>query len=179
MSLTEIEYQGKTIEIVYDHEPESPRDWSNIGTMICFHRRYNLGDEHEYTHEQYNSWEDMEQDLSRGHIIVPLYLYDHSGLAISTSSFSCAWDSGQVGFIRVSKEDARQEYGWKNITKQRRQHIEAVLSGEVEVYNQFLAGQVFGYELSDSKGEFLESCYGYYSSDQAMLDAISCIECAA
>ena len=27
---------------------DDPRSWDNIGTMVCFHSRYNLGDKHYY-----------------------------------------------------------------------------------------------------------------------------------
>lgn len=33
------------IRIEQDTTPESPREWSNLGTMACWHGRYNLGDE--------------------------------------------------------------------------------------------------------------------------------------
>lgn len=36
------------LKIVHDEHPESPREWSNLGTMICFHPHGNLGDRHGY-----------------------------------------------------------------------------------------------------------------------------------
>ena len=33
------------LRIERDEYPESPRDLDNAGTMVCWHRRYNLGDE--------------------------------------------------------------------------------------------------------------------------------------
>ena len=27
----------------FDELPESPRDWENLGTMLCLHKQYNLG----------------------------------------------------------------------------------------------------------------------------------------
>ena len=39
------EYKGLTIDVHQDPEPESPRDWCNLGTMVCDHRRYKLGDD--------------------------------------------------------------------------------------------------------------------------------------
>lgn len=39
------EYRGCTINVYYDDTPEDPRNWSNVATFVCEHRRYNLGDE--------------------------------------------------------------------------------------------------------------------------------------
>ena len=84
-----IEYKGLTIKIYQDEDAENPRDWDNFGHMICFHSRYTLGDKHEMTPE------DARQLYDRKDVIaLPLYLYDHSGITIRTSPFSCPWDSG-------------------------------------------------------------------------------------
>lgn len=37
------------IEIVLDDDPPDPRDWDNLGTMACWHKRYNLGDKHDFS----------------------------------------------------------------------------------------------------------------------------------
>lgn len=42
MTLTEASYRG---QLFPDPDPMSPRDWDNLGTMVCWHRRYDLGDE--------------------------------------------------------------------------------------------------------------------------------------
>jgi len=37
------------LQIMLDDEPMNPRtDWDNFGHMVCWHRRYNLGDEHSF-----------------------------------------------------------------------------------------------------------------------------------
>lgn len=37
------------LSIVYDNTIcENPREWHNLGTMVCWYRRYGLGDEHNY-----------------------------------------------------------------------------------------------------------------------------------
>lgn len=38
-----------TLKIVHDEDVESPREWDNIGKMVCFHNRYSLGDKHDYS----------------------------------------------------------------------------------------------------------------------------------
>lgn len=54
--------------------------------------------------------------ISEKYIMMPLYLMDHSGLAMQTESFHDPWDSGQVGWIYVSKEDALKEFDTEKMT---------------------------------------------------------------
>jgi hypothetical protein len=77
-----------TIEIHTDSTIESPRTWDNLATLVCFHRRYNLGDTDDgYHSEEFSGWDDVLKQIENDHqlaAIVPLYLFDHSGLCIST-----------------------------------------------------------------------------------------------
>src|SRR4051812_4095451 len=100
-------YKGYTIEIIQDKNPESPREWDNMTTMICFHKRYNLGDKHEIKHKDYSSWEEMEQVIIKRYkpiAIKPLFMLDHSGISISTNDFNDTWDSGQIGFVLMNRK---------------------------------------------------------------------------
>ena len=180
-------YKGFKIEIVPDLDPMNPRtEWDNVGTMICFHRKHNLGDKHEYRHEDYSGWDEMEEqiakDFGKNPLILPLYLYDHSGITISTSPFSCPWDSGQVGFIVCSLKKAKEEWGkkghlrkgWDGLTSftlnedgTHRTLLEAAiqyLEGEVKEYDQYLRGEVYGYRVIDpeDEDENLDSCWGFF-----------------
>lgn len=158
-----------TIKIQQDEYPENPRtEWDNLGTMVCFHGRYNLGDEHDYRSNDYSGWEELEKELIEEEdpaAILPLYLYDHSGITMSTGPFSCPWDSGQVGFIFVSKEKARKEYGWKRFTKKRVEKLEEYLRNEVKVYDQYLTGDVWCFSIEDEDGEVVDSCCGFYGRE--------------
>ena len=72
------------LEIEQDNDPMNPRrEWDNLGTMVCFHKRYDLGDKTDYRSEDYDSWEGLKQGIieNEGEVfILPLYLYDHSEL---------------------------------------------------------------------------------------------------
>jgi hypothetical protein len=179
------EYKGFTIRIIQDQAAESPREDSNLGTLVGWHRRYNIGDEQpRETPEDYmlQMVRDIDEGLAerledesdseklatrvgrfleRQYIILPVYMYEHSGVMLKTSAFSCPWDSGQVGFIYVSLASVRKEYSWKVVTKARRQQSETYLSGEVEVYSDYLSGNVYGYVIEDSDGNAVDSCWGY------------------
>lgn len=166
------------LKLVQDSSPESPRTWDNLGTMVCFHNRYDLGDNHNYNSDDYNSWEEMKKAIIKEEntaVILPLYLYDHSGISISTGAFSCRWDSGQIGFIFVSKEKALEEFGGKIVTAKLKERIEKILEGEVETYTQYVEGDVYGFQIVDEDDDIIDSCYGFYGSDHkesGMLDYI-------
>ena len=166
---------NRIFRMFQDEYPESPRTWSNLGTMACFHRRYSLGDKDiPFSSDDFNGWDEMEAYIYKelnALIVLPLYLYDHSGITISTSSFSCRWDSGQVGFIYVTKETLQKEYG--EITEGVLETATRVLEGEVKTYDQYLTGDVYGFELvkkstcdqGHEHEEEIDSCWGFYGSN--------------
>lgn len=167
------------LKVVQDSCGDSPREWDNLGTMVCFHNRYDLGDKHSYDADDYSGWEEMKKAIleeeGRGTVILPLYLYDHSGVTMRTSPFGCRWDSGQVGFILTNKKTIIGEFGGKIVTKKLRERVEGILEGEVETYSQYLEGEVYGFQIVDEDDEVVDSCYGFYGTDFAtngMLDYI-------
>ena len=109
--------------------------------------------------------EAMQKVISEKYLMLPLYLYDHSGLAMSTESFSgraphAEWDSGQVGWIYVSKEDALKEFDADKMTGAIRQKADALMRSEVAAYDSYLHGECYGFELYKN-GELSDSCWGF------------------
>lgn len=146
------------IKIYQDTDPQNPRtEWDNMGEMFCFHRRYNLGDKHDKSIEEVRELSERKDVIS-----LPLFLYDHSGITMSTTAFSCPWDSGQVGVILVTYEKLRKEYSTKKITKAIKEKALGVLQREVKTYDDFLTGNVWGYVVETKEGEHLESCWGFF-----------------
>lgn len=163
-----------TIEILQDSDPENPRKWcEHLGTMICFHRHYDLGDKHRYRSDEFTGWEHMRRCFERDHLLLPLYLYDHSGITMSTNPFHCPWDSGQVGFIVVSKEKVREEYGVKIISAKVRDRALAALRSEVAVYDHYLTGDVYGFRILDKDGDEVDSCWGFYGIEHCEQQALA------
>ena len=129
------------IEIYLDSDSQSPREWDNLGIMVCQHSRYNLGDvqigKREKDKLHFYDTDDFLQFLkeNKGKIIaLPLYLYDHSGISMSTGRdypYNDVWDSSRVGYIYITYETIRKEYNWKVITKERKEKIIEYLKNEV------------------------------------------------
>jgi hypothetical protein len=145
----------------------NPREWDNTGTMVCWHRRYTLGDEQpSCTPSEYLA------DLPEGTIILPLYLYDHSGISMSTSlsyPYNDPWDAGQVGIIYATPEKIKSE-------EVSEEQIRKNMESEVDVYDKFLRNDVYGFILEedpehceacdrDKEPEHIDSCFGFFGTD--------------
>lgn len=184
-------YEGYTIEITRDEDRyDNSRSWDNLGTMACVHRRYSLGDvqpntgqdfleelsglSDEQIEKLYNKVYDADrrdndrryiealvERCERDYIMLPLYLYDHSALAMNTTGFSCRWDSGQIGYIYVSKDKVRKEYKVSRISKKLHKAVQDILDNEVKVYNAELQDDVYTYSIIDKDGDYIEACGGY------------------
>lgn len=156
------------LKIVLDESPENPREWDNLGTMVCWHKRYDLGDKHAFgTPEDF--WRFVRKNGGeKQFVVLPLYLYDHSGLAMSTRPFNDPWDSGQVGYIYASYAKIKENFGVKKVTAEVRQKVEELLKGEVEEYSLYLEGRVYGfvaYSWTGHNFEVEDSCYGFFGED--------------
>ena len=129
--------------IEQDEDARDPRaDYDHFGTMACWHGRYSLGD--------VQPSEDPDEYMAevikpaRG-VYLPLYLYDHSGISMSTSRvwpFDCPWDSGQVGWIWASRDAILAEYRVKRLNRKTREQVVALLECEVKEYDAYISGQV-------------------------------------
>ncbi len=171
-----IEYKGYTVNIYPDEDAPNPRkEFDHLGTMVCFHRRYNLGDEHEFR----NPDEFMEFLEEEKPICLPLYLYDHSGITISTGNErfrACdpqGWDWGMLGYIYVTKENVRKEYNAKRVSRKVLDKVTKLLQSEVEEYDHFLTGNVYGYEITWIEEHVIDSCWGFlgYPEDYMISEA--------
>ena len=172
--------ENLTLTISYDDCAESSREWDNLGTMICEHNRYSLGDNHDLDFSECASWEDHEkvikEEFGRDCIMLPLYLYDHSAITMNTTGFSCNWDSGRVGTIVVSRDKVRKEFNKKRVSPKLKNQILKILESEVETYDQYLTGEVFSYSIENENGEVIDSCCGFYGEDYAIQEGKSMLE---
>lgn len=147
-------------EILLDEYPENPRDMYDHDTTIVYSSsRYCLGDEN-IAPEDFVMPDNV--------YAFPVYAYVHSGVELSLSRDVTAldpqgWDSGQSGWMYISKDKAASE-------------AEAfeLCAGELNEFEAYLNGDVYGYRLyavpDDADPDTVEvdecreldSCWGYY-----------------
>lgn len=163
---------GQTLKIFQDMSAESPREWSSICEMHCFHNSYNLGDNTDIDKDNYESFDEMVRaNTTKSDIILNLYLYDHGGISMSYHRFGCKWDSGQVGFAVVPIKKIIEEYG--DDSPESREKALSCMKSEIETYNMYLTGAVYGYTITEeetcSLGHVheneIDSCWGFYGYD--------------
>jgi hypothetical protein len=237
-----------TLRVEQDDMANDPREWDNVAKMICWHRHYNLGDKHDYDDSfefligvakeigifTDDMW-DMEQEELEEKVletdlvvIVPLNLYDHSGITMSTSNgypYNDRWDAGCVGYAYITKKKAMEElceyevdengnrikiehkhpngmvtYSSKTkpLTDETwRARAREVIDAEVETYDQYLCGDVYGFILEKevvveekcphcgvviktyTTTEEEDSCWGFYGEcleENGILDYITGLE---
>ncbi len=174
-----VENEKARLNIYIDEIPQNPREWDNLGTMVCGHRRYNLGDEQAKNTELYNSWDEwLENEIIKPNggeenvVYLPLYLYDHTGITMNTTGFSCPWDSGQVGWIYTTYSEIESEFG--QVTDEVIDKVKNILRNEVRIYDDYLRGEVYGFILEEKKTcdccghveyEETDRCWGFYGYD--------------
>ncbi len=165
-----IKRKGYTLEIT-QAEMADPRKYNDmlLGKMICFHRRYKLGDDHDFD-EPYQLQQYFENNKHDIYCVLPLYLYDHSGITMSTSPFNDPWDSGQVGYIYCTKKDV-EESGLNPETDYA--EVEEMLKEEVKEYDKWLTGDppYFEYIITDENDNIVENRSFFALNDfKEMLD---------
>ena len=173
---TEI-YKNHEIAIEYDDNPDNPRSWDNICEIHHWHSHCNLGDVY---HTDTESVEEMLAKAKRQNdIVMALHCYEHGGITISLNSFygrvpggHYEWDSGQAGFVIIRRKKMLEEFGGKTFTAKLKKRAREIAEAEVETFDAYLRGEIYGYIIGDDG----DSCWGFYSIEDAIEEAKSTID---
>lgn len=169
-------YRDHIIKVYWDDtEAFNPREDDNLGSMYIDLRRYSMGDQDLDLPDfsECRSWDEVEQVLRREldiAVLLPLYAYIHSGVDISTqvetSWYHYSWDGGRAGFIFCTRQDIRDWYGVKRVTRNILEKAEEALRQEVQTYRLWNAGWVFEWVVKDEAGEEIDTIGGYISGSE-------------
>lgn len=178
----QISINNQVLRIEQDNFPVDPRSNDNLGRMVMSHKRYNLPNEIDLDFNRFSSFDEVENHIVDEYnpvAILPIYMYDHSGISISTSltyPYNDSWDAGQVGFIFANKEDL-EKMGLEDRTPD---DVSEMLRNEVTEYDHYLRGDCYSYTLSTldicdkckhKSSEVVDSSGGFYNID----DMIGCV----
>lgn len=158
-----IERGGFTARIYYDTNTLNPRkDLDTLGKIVS--RKLTSDVNFEFSGDRETDIKKLKKEFGAA-VLLPIYMYSHGGDTISTTGFSCPWDSGQVGWIFATTEDICKEYNCKRVNEAIRRRVAQLLDGEIETYAQYIRGEVYRYELFDKTGNQTDACRGIYGFD--------------
>lgn len=158
------------LKIMHDDSPESPREWSNLGYFVTIEQRHtspddngllrdiinitqnevsNINEHMEAVKKEYESATD-EKVL----VIYPITRYEHSGITYYRG-VGGGFDSSLCGMYVITDE-TQKKIGVEP------KDFERVVDAEIEIYNRYANGEVYGFQLYNENGEFEDSCWGFY-----------------
>ena len=161
-----------TYTVRQDDYADNPREfYDHFGTLMMWTRHGSNGDKaaKNYSPSSYSGWDEFQEALEKDFdgVLLPIYMYSHGGQTISTRPFGCPWDSGQVGFIGVSKEDILTSYNRKRMTKALRERATAALEAEVKEYAAYMEGDVWQVAVHKVGEEPEDFACAYYGREHA------------
>ena len=177
------DHHGYTIRIEHDEGASNPMtEYCAMPTILHWHRRYLLGDK--YPESWGNPFDDMEATVQRvkdeygARVVLPLYLYDHGSISVSTGSFvgrapHADWDSGVVGLVFDTPKMMKEGWG-ENHEHPSDEKLAEILKGSVETFDQYLRGDIYGYIVEAPEGYErvgMDSCWGFYGLDECKSEA--------
>ena len=185
-------------ELVYDPDADSPREWDNLGTILISPDKSHwiaspddivdtsirLG---KNPHEHWENLRREQLNLKKSDIAIayPITKYEHGSISLSLG-YKQGWDYGVVGFVYITKETLRKEYGVKRITKSIIECAENRLQDELDTLTRWLNGDCYGWQIKEyalddggldwEEVDTLDNCWGYFDQDYAfgsMKDALN------
>jgi len=175
--------ERKKLEIYYDNNCESPREWDNLGIFVS----KSIGDDQVDSHGQVKDeakelmsfMEELaeEKDFSNvgehiaeaqkqkpEYMIFPINKYEHSSISL-TVGVRGGFDNCTTGFyfVNIEKGEAKDE-------NYSREKMLDIIAGEMETLTKWINGEVYGFNLYDDEGEEVDSVSGFYDIDDIKSD---------
>lgn len=160
-----IKYRGYTIKVYQDTCPENPiTEWGGNVEFCCWHSRYDLGNSKRFGNGLGDPDDCRAYAKETNSILLPLRIYDHSGIALSLGReypFNCRWDSGQLGYMLIDRTWLKEWFGKSYFTEKMREELHDMAKNNVKLYNDYLSGDVYRYNVEDAG----DNCGGFYGHD--------------
>lgn len=154
-----------TAVLTYDEDCQGPGDCMLGKIYYVKGSRYRLGT----AEVSRDRLQDIQEGIESGELVgLPVYAYIHGNTQLSTTPFSCPFDSGLVGFIACSHEDIKSWFGEHHCKST--EEVLDILRSEVEEFSKFLQGDVYNITIYvDGKAE--DTVGGFFGFDYAVEEA--------
>jgi hypothetical protein len=172
----EIYYNKKDNQVLkimlYEDNDQNPRrDFDQVSTIIT-DKHYDFSDVQVSSEEELKEWKEQNDVV----LTFPLNCYEHSGVSLSISNgypYNDQWDAGQIGEVVVTRKSMKEMWGISYLTKKNTEMLTNAVEAEIEQLTQWLNGEVYGYQLFETKTcnlnetheEEIDSCWGFYGYD--------------
>lgn len=185
---------GETLKIVYDMNASNPlADADTLYYLYTWSRKYSSIQANPYrTMEEFidtylgegamSRYRDKSVKLGlnsvrfakllceqlnqrKGILAFPILSYNHGDIHYYLGNNIDRWDGSVSGFAWVEKDKIYQEFGVTKISSKLVERFKSHISSDLDVYNKYARGDSYGFELYDSNGKFMDSCYGFYDQD--------------
>jgi hypothetical protein len=164
-----------SLSIMEDSYPENPRkSFDNAFSLFILGKYQFWGDDWHESCSMLKKATNIQEaeDIIRENfnvvIMLPVYVYQHSGTLVSTERFACLWDSGQIGFTFATREQVKEiRPDWKLLTKSRKEEIKSMLLSEFDMFKKYIEGDVYGFVITDQDGVEIDDCWGFFGQELA------------
>lgn len=158
-----------TVRLEQDTNTQSPAEWQDESAFLCAWHDRVFYVAPPGIKGRFDAQAVVEQYKDTHHIFF-IEAYIHSGVVLALTGEGNfpdrPWDvSGNIGAIFLAREE------WKRRDKKARTYALA----QVEAWNQYLNGGVYGYIVEDAGGETLNSCWGFYGFEYAKGEALNAL----
>lgn len=146
-------YRNYVIKIYRDDNVESPNIWDDEHLFLISHavgyfpfivRR-----------DGFMFTDKIPHAVKKAYHIFPLYAHTHGGVVLSLSNTGYPLNDPcvkQVGYVFAKKSEFRGQKG------------KTAAARLVKNWNDYLTLTVYGFEIENKEGEFVDSCWGFYGN---------------
>ena len=179
-------------ELTCDQHADNPRECDNLGTILIAPNKAHwiagpdvaVDTSIPLGKNPYEHWENLRRGqlkLKKSDIAIayPITKYEHGFISLSLG-YTQGWDYTVSGFIYITKETLRKEYGVNRITKSIITRAESCLQSELDMLTSWLNGDCYGWQIKEyaltddglewEEVDVLDACWGYFDKEQALGD---------
>ena len=150
---------GQFFKLFYDDNTDSPRNGTNVATILTWERDYDSPDENNDTFEEFaekhgvdvskgcNLDSVMDAMREEGYYVVPVYALHHGVSHYSIDDFNDQWDSGVVGVAFCKKQEGLPDND---------EYLRMIIDREVKTYDAWVNGEIYGVARLDKTEDVLD-----------------------